>query len=90
MSGGYHWCYVKYKDDEDYINNIIHQSSRKGVPIYCIELSRRFDSAKSASLELGIDSSSITKCCKGKAKTVGGYHWVYFDIDIIKEQGVSE
>ena len=38
---------------------------------------REFDSAISASLELGIDSSSIGKCCKGKRKTCGNYIWKY-------------
>ena len=38
---------------------------------------REFDSAKSASIELNIDNSAITACCKGKLKTAYGYKWVY-------------
>ena len=36
-----------------------------------------WDYAKQVEKELGIDQSSITKCCKGKLKTVGGYIWRY-------------
>lgn len=38
---------------------------------------KEWDSAKSASLELGIDNSSITKCCKHKLKTSKGFIWRY-------------
>ena len=33
--------------------------------------------AKQAANSLNIDSSGITKCCKGKYKTAGGYIWRY-------------
>lgn len=34
-------------------------------------------SASEISAVLGLDSSSITKCCRGKANTCGGYNWAY-------------
>lgn len=37
----------------------------------------RFSCAKEASLLTNIDSSCITKCCKNKRKTAGGYEWQY-------------
>lgn len=37
--------------------------------------------AKEAANSLHIDPSGITKCCKGKYKTVGGYVWKYADDD---------
>lgn len=36
-----------------------------------------FASATIAGKEIGIDSSCIIKCCKGKRKTAGGYIWRY-------------
>ena len=36
-------------------------------------------SAKEAGKILGIDSSSITKCCKGKYNSAGGHIWFYAD-----------
>lgn len=36
-----------------------------------------FDSIKEAATTLKIDSSTITKCCKGKLKHCGGFRWEY-------------
>lgn len=49
------------------------------IPIYCVELDRIFDSAKSASIELGLTASNITAVCKNKQNTTGGYHFKYFE-----------
>lgn len=38
---------------------------------------RYWDSALSASTELNLYATSITKCCKGKQNQCGGYKWVY-------------
>jgi hypothetical protein len=38
---------------------------------------RAWLSATVAGAELGIDPSSISKCCNGKRKTAGGYTWKY-------------
>lgn len=71
--GDKHWCYGK-KRNIDFISKI-------SKPILQFTLDdvfvKEFDSAKSASLELGIDSSSIGKCCKGKQKSCGGFIWKY-------------
>lgn len=47
-----------------------------GKAVKCVELNEVFGSAHEAGRALEIDFSSICKCVKGKAKTVGGYHWV--------------
>lgn len=38
---------------------------------------KRWDSAKQAGNELNICPPNITNCCKGKAKTAGGFKWIY-------------
>jgi hypothetical protein len=38
---------------------------------------REWDSATTASRELNINQSNITKVCKGKIKTCGGFIWRY-------------
>lgn len=48
--------------------------------VMCIETGRAYSSSREASRQLGIDNSGITKCCKGKRQTAGGYHWRYADI----------
>lgn len=36
-----------------------------------------YESAKDAEIRTSIDNSSISKCCKGKAKSAGGYKWYF-------------
>ena len=38
---------------------------------------KEWSSSKDASVELNIDSSSITACCRGRLRTAGGYVWKY-------------
>jgi HNH endonuclease/NUMOD1 domain/NUMOD4 motif len=51
------------------------------LPVICltshdVEI-KVYESARKAAIDLGIDSSGITKVCKGKRKTCGGYKWKY-------------
>ena len=57
------------------IDSVLDLETRK--PIYCEELKQIKLSAKEWGEELKLDRSSITKCCKGKRKTTGGYHFRY-------------
>ena len=41
------------------------------------EFIRKWDSAKDVERELGFNSSDLSKCCKGKKKSVGGFKWRY-------------
>ena len=59
------WCTNEY-------NNNYGSHSK---PVFCIELNRTFTGARAAARELGLNQSSISRCCKGKRKTCGGYHW---------------
>lgn len=45
--------------------------------VRCIETGEVYHSISQASIETGIIISSISKACKGKLKTAGGYHWEY-------------
>lgn len=53
----------------------------KGKPVlqYTMagEFVKRWEKALDATKELGIDQSTIGRCCKGKQKTAGGYIWKY-------------
>ena len=77
----------KYLEDwnikgEDFVEKYIYPSS---IPVRCIELDTIYESATIAGKELGIDNSTITKCCKGReySKTAGKLpngtklHWEY-------------
>lgn len=45
--------------------------------VLCVETNRIYMSLKDAKEKTKINNSSIAKCCKGKYKTAGGYHWKY-------------
>ena len=47
--------------------------------VYCLELDKTFDCIAEAEKETGCYHSHISACCKGKLKTVGGYHWRYVE-----------
>lgn len=52
------------------------KSSKK---VLCVETNITYDSIQSASKAIQKDASSITKCCRGKQITCGGFHWQYVD-----------
>ena len=51
--------------------------AKNSIPVICIETNLYFASAKEAADFYNCDRSQIGKCCKGKKKTCGGYHWKY-------------
>ena len=51
----------------------------KARSVFCYELNKSWDTSAEASRELNIDSSNITKCCKGKCKSVKGYRFCYLE-----------
>jgi hypothetical protein len=63
----------------------IHKSQRKKVMQMTLsgEVLKIWPSINRAHLELGIDSKSITGCCRGYYgnKTAGGYRWQYLTND---------
>lgn len=60
----------------------IRQSSHKR-PVYCEELNIVFESVQECGRQLGIPATSISKLCRGRGKTLKGYHLKYFNDDII-------
>ena len=57
--------------------NIRKVSHKK--PIYCKELKTVFESVQECSRQLGIPATNISKLCKGRGKTLKGYHLRYYD-----------
>ncbi len=45
--------------------------------VLCVEPNFVYDSIGEASESVKIDRSGIGKCCQGRQKTCGGYHWKY-------------
>ena len=79
------WCDAQYNINFGTRNERMIQNRRSyklgnapsAKAVFCVELNKTFDCAKRAQEELGIDRSAITKVCKGKRNTVGGFHWRY-------------
>lgn len=52
--------------------------SHKGCnPVVCIDTNIIYFSIVNASKEIGVSATNISKCCREKQKTAGGYHWRY-------------
>lgn len=47
--------------------------------VFCLELNKVFDSTRAAERELGLWHQSISKCCLGKQKTHGDYHFEFYN-----------
>ncbi len=58
----------------------IKEGSTVRKPVICLTTGIEYPSAFEAAQTLQISSSSsITKCCKGKRQTAGGFEWKYKD-----------
>ena len=77
------------KHSEETIKKITQ--TRKCKPVICVEKEVCYQSLMEASRETNIDASTIVRCCKGKQKTAGGYHWQYLDeLDNIEDLCYNE
>lgn len=54
-------------------------SERSSIAVVCVETGIVYKSATLAGKELGIDNSTISKCCRGDNKEAGGFHWMFAD-----------
>lgn len=69
---GHHWCFVGQEPEGQ-----LKTGNCRAVR--CVETDKVYISATVAAKELGLDQSTITKVCRGKGRTCGGYHWEYAD-----------
>lgn len=73
------WCTHQYNNNYGTHNEKVVKTL--SIPILQFSLDgefiKKWDSATQVERELGFYQSSITKCCKGKQKTCGGYKWYY-------------
>lgn len=71
--------WVTYRENNIYGTRIERAAKSCSKKVICVETNEIFNSIKAAAKEKNADSSSITKACKGKLKTVKGYHWRYYE-----------
>ena len=48
-------------------------------PVYCLELDKVFESVQECSRQLDIPATNISKLCRGRGKTLKGYHLSYYN-----------
>ena len=74
-AGGYRWMYYdEYIEKGDIVGDTKNNHFKAVINE---ETGEVFDTIKKASEQYHVDPSQITKVCKGKAKTAGGYKWRY-------------
>ena len=54
------------------------QSYPNKKPVYCLELDTVFESVQECGRQLNLYATNISKVCKGKIHTTGGYHFQYY------------
>lgn len=79
------WCDCKYNNhygQNKPVNNLLkgHIKLQKGVYMFSKDgrLIAEYCSAREAARQNGINQSNITKCCKKKVGSAGGYIWTYY------------
>lgn len=75
------WCTQRENINHGTRNERMARTQSKEVAQYDLQgnLLNVFYGASEASRKTGVDNSSISKCCKGKLKTTGGFIWRYTD-----------
>lgn len=76
-SSNLEWCDRKYNCNYGTRNERMRKTKSKKV--ICIETNFTYESVNEASRQTGFDKGNISKCCLGKSKTTGGYHWKYIE-----------
>lgn len=76
-AGGFIWRYY----EEDFTDELHVWNKNIQVAQYSLsgELIGIFSSLKEASSKIGVNSKTISLCCKGNRKTAGGYIWKYYE-----------
>ena len=47
-------------------------------PVYCIELDKIYESVQECARQLHLHATAVSKVCRGKLNTTGGYHFCYY------------
>lgn len=52
--------------------------SHEKFPVYCEETGIVYPSIQGCAKELGVQATLVCRCCKGKQKSTGGFHFSYY------------
>ena len=79
-AGGYRWSYKKYDKLSELKSGNYYKGEMIKVNQYDLNMNyiKTWDSATQVKRELGIDNTSVGRCCRGKQGSAGGYIWKYY------------
>lgn len=69
------WCTPKQNINYGTHNQRVAEKLSKQV--LCVETGKIYTSTMEVKRQLGFGNGNIVKCCNGKRKTCGGFHWRY-------------
>lgn len=69
--------WIEHKDNMNYGNRAIKYSKSRGKAVLCVETQEVYFSMREAERRTGISEPCISRACRGKVKTAGGYHWAW-------------
>ena len=72
-AGGFHWKFVHPEDQET--KKILEFTKIQQWSFDLTTLIAEYDTIKEASETSGAECSSISRCCKGKGRSAGGFKW---------------
>lgn len=75
------WCTAKYNNNygtrTERVSVKLINNKKRSKPVLCVETGVIYPSFAEAFRKTGVYLANIHKCCQGKLKTTGGYHWRY-------------
>ncbi len=72
-AGGFHWKFVDEADKET--KEVLEFKKVQQWSFDGSSLIREFDTIKAASQATGADRRGISRCCRGAARSAGGFKW---------------
>ena len=69
------------KHTEETKKKISMSKEKDKISVICTETKKTYASIADASIDTGVDKSSIIKCCKGTILSAGGLTWRYADVE---------
>ena len=78
---------IKRKESDDFPKKIAPYNSKQGGAYTVLQLDKNdnilneYNSVNEAARQTGCDCSTISKVCRGKLKTHGGFKWKYKEVD---------
>ena len=78
--------WVTRKENMNHGTHNERMAKAKSKKVRCVETGEVFESTMDVERKTGLSNSGISRCCKGKQQTCGGFHWMYYSDYLEKQQ----